>query len=547
MIKLNKKITTVLSLLTVTFTSVSILVSCGETYDENYGYKIEENVDYENVSIEDDNYRNYYEIFVRSFADSDGDRIGDINGVTEKLDYIQDMGYSGIWLMPINESPSYHKYDVKDYYKIDPSYGTMDDLKNLLNEAHKRDIKVILDLVINHSSNQNELFLKSINAFEKYLNGDTLTEEEDKYKDYYSLFESKDDPNAKGKILYQAPGKSFYYEGNFSSEMPELNLDSKYVKEDLEKLVKFYLDLGVDGFRLDAVLYYFVKETAKNIEFLSWFKDLVKGIKEDAYIVGEAWTNTTTISNYYDSGIDSFFYFEGSTSYSDSFYMNSMNLDGILGKTYFDGLEDLLKTSEGGIPAPFLDNHDMSRYSRSSSKELNKYFYGLLAMSNGTTFTYYGSEIGMTGTVKPDQNVRIPILWGEENEKYDTSRIAGTSGKIDYVFGTVKENINDPNSILNYQKKANYLRNTFKEIARGEISLKSFDKDKGILIITKSYNGNSIDILFNFKETQAANLKAGELGNKDIVGQLVVDNTKYIGKLKDGTYIFPPFSISILK
>ena len=116
------------------------------------------NNDTDKENIIDDNNRNWYEIFVYSFYDSDNDGIGDLNGVTSKLDYIREMGFNGIWLMPIHPSPTYHKYDVKDYYDVDEVYGTLDDLKNLVDEAHKRGIKVILDLVVNHSSSDHPWF-----------------------------------------------------------------------------------------------------------------------------------------------------------------------------------------------------------------------------------------------------------------------------------------------------------------------------------------------------------------------------------------------------
>ncbi|MDY2727684.1 MAG: alpha-amylase family glycosyl hydrolase, partial [Candidatus Onthovivens sp.] len=115
-------------------------------------------------AVLNDNYRNFYEIFVASYQDSDGDHVGDLNGVTSKLDYIKDLGYNGIWLMPINVSPTYHKYDVADYYTIDSSYGTLQDLENLITECHERDIKIIMDLVINHSSTNNNMFKYACSA-----------------------------------------------------------------------------------------------------------------------------------------------------------------------------------------------------------------------------------------------------------------------------------------------------------------------------------------------------------------------------------------------
>ena len=525
---------------------ISSLSSCSPfvAYDETYGYRIEENID--EVFPANDKYRNYYEIFVRSFADSNNDGIGDLNGVTEKLNYIKDLGYTGIWLMPINTSRSYHKYDVDNYYEVDPDYGTNGDLENLISQAHDKGINVILDLVLNHSSLYTEEFELASNAYHKYINGESLNEEEIKYYDYYSFFDDSDDPEAKGKTLYKHPKYDFYYEGNFSSSMPEFNLDSTYLKEDIESIVRYYMDIGVDGFRLDAVLYYFMNDTIKNIKFLNWLNSYIKSINKNAFIVGEARTSKQIIEQYYDSGIDSFFYFDGSTSNPNGFYLNSTNLDGKLADTYYEGLVDLLDTSSNGIPAPFLDNHDMSRYVRVNSIEKTKFYYGLLAMSNGTTFTYYGDEVGMGGTIPPDQNVRTSMRWGEDDNKYDTVQLSGATAEV-YPYGTVKDNIENPNSILNYYKKANYLRNKFQSIARGKISLVKFDKDRGLLIIAKSYLDEEINIAINFKEKDNIILTSSDISDKEVVGQLIVDNSKYIGELNDGTIILPPYSIAIFK
>lgn len=520
------------------------LCSCS-TYDSTYGYKIKENN--KEIAIKNDNYRNYYEIFVRSFADSDGDGVGDLNGVTAKLNYIKELGYTGIWLMPINSSTSYHKYNISDYYSIDPSYGTMDDFKNLLAEAKKLDIKVIMDLVINHSSTLLKEFKISGSAYAKYLKGETLTEEENNYKDFYSFFPSQNDIEAKGKTLYKYPGESFYYEANFDSDMPEFNLDSEFTKQYIKNIVKYYLDLGVDGFRLDAVLYYFYKNTSKNVEFLREFNSWVKEINSNAYVIGECWSDASTIESYYKSGIDSFFYFPGSVTSTNSFLQFPTNRDGIYCESYFKGMKSMLETSSNGIAAPFLDNHDTNRYFR-SNVNLSKFIYGLLSMSNGTTFTYYGDEVGMVGSNSsslPDQNVRISLKWGD-NDKYNTKQLSGIT-EANYPNGTVEEQINDENSTLNYYKKANYLRNYFKEIARGEIELIKSDKDNGLLIIKKTYENNSIYIAFNFSQNKNNEIDLNEINVKEVVGQLVTDNTKFIGKLKNNNIIIPSLGIAILE
>ena len=135
----------------VTVLCAAALSGCSKS---NYKYK-------QDLNIIDDNYRNYYEIFVYSFYDSNGDGIGDLNGVTQKLDYIQDMGFNGIWLMPVMPSTTYHKYDVKDYCAIDSQYGTIDDFKNLVDECHKRGINVVIDMVINHTSSSHQWFIKA--------------------------------------------------------------------------------------------------------------------------------------------------------------------------------------------------------------------------------------------------------------------------------------------------------------------------------------------------------------------------------------------------
>ena len=184
----------------------------------------------------EDKYRTYYEIFPRSYADSNSDYIGDLKGIENKLDYISNMGFNGIWLTPINETTTYHGYDVVDYYKINPQFGDIDDLKSLVNKAHQKDINIIIDLVINHSSNKNKWFLDGVNAFK---NGD----KSNKYSEYYNFSMTKDD-------IHNYGYGGVYYEANFGSDMPDLNLDSEFVKEEIKNIVKSHFDIGIDGLRL---------------------------------------------------------------------------------------------------------------------------------------------------------------------------------------------------------------------------------------------------------------------------------------------------------
>src|SRR5574344_46550 len=512
-----------------------MIASCGETYDPIYGTKVNDNLssDYEI----NDNYRNYYEIFVGSYSDSNNDGMGDLNGVTNKLDYIKDLGYNGIWLVPINKSPSYHKYDVMDYYSIDNNYGSLDDLTKLIDECHKRNIKLIIALVLNHSSIFNELFTKSVLAHEAYINGYDLTDEENKFKDFYSFY---DDKNLAKCKIYQVPNKNFYYEANFSSSMPEFNFDSPYVHEEIRKIAKFYLDKGIDGFRLDAVKYYYINSQAKNIDYLTEFGDYVKSINKDAYIVGECWDSSSVISGYYGSSVDSYFNFNAATS--NGFIANSLNRDGGWLKTYYSGMEENLSLANGHLPAPFLTNHDMPRMTL-SDLNITKFRYELLSLINGVTFSYYGDEIGMTGTNtsgNPDQNVRTAMKW---SDKEMTDQPVGFT-KAEYPNGSVYEQEKDETSILNYYKKANLIRNNFKEISHGEPKLISVDTETKKIIFTKDYLGSRIGFVINFASATNFEINLKDLGFNEVKAVLNVDSKKaYVGMLKDGNIIIPPYGI----
>ena len=521
-----------------------------DPYDGKFGKKIEE--DLISTNIIEDNYRNYYEIFVRSFNDSNMDLVGDLNGVTNKLDYIKDLGYNGIWLMPINPSDSYHKYDVNDYYSVDKSYGTIDDLKNLIKECHKRNIKLIIDLVLNHSGKANPYFKKACVAYNKYLKGLPLNSEEEKFKDFYVFYPNQTSVPSNVTAYKAGAEYEFYYEGNFSSNMPEFNCDSIYVKEEFKKIMKFYLDLGIDGFRLDAVKYFYLNNNSKSIDFLRWINNTVKEIKPDAYIVGECFDGYELVSNYYNSGIDSFFNFSTSVSYSSqSGVINGTNPEGRGINSYYNTMISNYNIGNGqGIPAPFIDNHDMPRYTYQSNLEKNKFTFGLLAMLNGTLFSYYGDEVGLYGSNKGnnnvDQNVRIPIQWGDFSN-LDCSVINGVTNKY-YPYPTVKEQLDDANSILNYYKKVLLLRNQNPEIARGSIELIAKEKDeRKMLFISKTYNGSKIGIIFNFSEYENLNIDYKSYGYSKVVGQAVIDSSYYVGEQRDGSIIVPPYSIVILK
>ena len=467
---MKKKLLYVIATLALALTLVFSLAGCSKSpkmLDEN---------------LVDDNYDNYYEIFVYSFCDSDGDGYGDLNGITQKLDYIRDLGYTGIWLMPIHDSPSYHGYDVRNYYSVNSKYGTIADYENLIEKAHEKGIKVIIDLVVNHTSSQNPWFISALN----YQNGKSS---DATYANWYNFSKTlKDGYRQNGNI---------YYEGQFDSSMPDLNLDNADVRNEIENIMKFWLDKGTDGFRLDGVKYYYGSGADNRcVEFCKWIKQTAVKYNQNAYIVGEVWDTASTIERFYDSGADSFFYFpaHGPTG---SLATSVRSPEGV--SSYWSVLTKMVDVAKGNIPAPFLGNHDTARIAGIMSRDAEniKFAYGLLSMCNGNTFTYYGDEIGMLGSDN-DPNKRIGMLW--DNAKTGMTKVPPGSNKQEYVFKGVKEQLKDSKSILNYYKLCNNARNAFPAIMRGTPERISY-ADSQVLIFKKTYNDQTVTIAINFANT----------------------------------------------
>lgn len=516
---------------------ILLLSSCGRAAT------IEE--DLVTVDIRDDKYRNYYEIFVGSFYDSDGDGMGDLDGVTQKLDYIKDTGYNGIWLMPIFTSPTYHKYNCKNYYEIDPKYGTMEDLQELIDACHSKGIKLIIDLVLNHCSKENLLFQDFKSAFIKSVSGDTLTEEEELYKDMFAVSSTS---KIGWNYLTNVYGTTYYYECHFDSDMPEFNFDSEFTRSYFKEVIKYYLDMGIDGFRLDAVKYFYKDVTVKNCEVLDYFYDYSQTINPDVYFVGECWDDGQIASYYEKTDIDSFFHFP--MHGTNGGYVRSLNMNGAMQELYLLGLKDMMEYAGGDVCAPFLNNHDTSRFAK-KDLESTKMSYGLFAMSNGATFTYYGDEIAMTGAVKPDENVRTFFPW-EPNGAGNCLNPVNTA-KCEYAHGFLSEQTEDPNSMYYYAKKAMFLRNQHPAIARGEILETStvFDdwdnSNYHYTLINKQFEGENLGILINFHDKKPISVNISEFGYSKVAGQLVVDLNKPITKSSDTKINIPPYGIAILK
>ncbi|MEO5964607.1 MAG: alpha-amylase family glycosyl hydrolase [Candidatus Limnocylindrales bacterium] len=353
------------------------------------------------------NERTWYEVFVRSFADSDGDGIGDLRGLTSRLDYLNDgdpttttdLGIGGIWLMPIAESPSYHGYDVTDYTKVEPDYGTKADLEAFLAAAHKRGIKVIVDLVLNHTSSEHPWFKDA------QVPGSA-------HDDWYVW--SATNPGwlgPGGGVAWHEAGGRWYY-GAFSDTMPDLNLRNPEVTAALEHIARTWLDdIGVDGFRLDAAKHLIEDgkdaqtNTPETKAWLAGFKQLVDAANPDALLVGEVFDPPTIAGAYVPGSVDLTFNFGLAKG-------TILALQNGRAAPLATGLGETIRAWPPNQAASFLSNHDQARVMSQLNGDLAsaKLAAFTLFTAPGVPFVYYGEEIGMTG-IKPDERIRTPMLW----------------------------------------------------------------------------------------------------------------------------------------
>ena len=498
-----------------------------------------------------DNYRTCYEVFVYSFFDSDGDGIGDLKGLTEKLDYIEGLGCNEIWMMPIMPSPSYHKYDITDYMNIDKQYGTLDDFDALITECHKRNINVIIDFVINHTSNEHPWFKAAADYIKSLPDGAEPDSSECPYVDYYNFSKT----NAGG--YNQLPGTNWYYESQFVDSMPDLNLQSEAVRGEIDKITSFWLDRGVDGFRLDAVLYYNNNNQTETIDDLTWLVNNVKSKKADAYMVGEGWTTYREYAKYYKSGIDSMFNFD--FSQQDGYIGKVLNGTANHGaSTYGNALVDveneIKKYTDSYIDAPFYTNHDMGRsagyYNGDNAEEKTKMAQAMNLLMPGNAFLYYGEELGMKGSGK-DENKRAPMYWSEDSADDGMCKGPADMDAIKMKYGALETQEEDGNSIYQFVKQTIKLRNEYPEIARGTVTFEESVSDDKVCVIKKTYSDSELLLVYNLApesvEVDLSGVTAGEKSGSDLeVGGVLLTGTEE-AVLQDGTLTMPGYSVVIVK
>lgn len=413
------------------------------------------------------NDRVFYEIFVRSFYDSDGDGIGDFQGVIEKLDYLNDgdpntqddLGVTGIWLMPVMEADSYHGYDVIDYYQVEQDYGTMDDFRQLLSEAHERGIAVIVDMVINHTSDKNAWFI------------DSAENPDSEFADYYIW--SDDDPGFRGPSTQQVwhPLDDRYYYGIFSSGMPDLNYNNPATTQAIYDVADYWLEeVGVDGFRLDAIKHIVEEGTQQENTpaTFAWMADYhayIDSVKPDAFTVGEVFGSAVAASQYVPDQVDVTFNFD----------LASITVDGVSRRSntnIIDIQKRALDLYPFGQYGAFLTNHDQNRSMSVLRGDVGaaKVSATILLTNPGVPFIYYGEEIGMMGE-KPDEFIRTPMQWTDDPDTAGfTTGMAWEAIGESFTEANVAVEDSDPDSLLNHYRTLIHLRNDSPALRYGDLT-----------------------------------------------------------------------------
>lgn len=473
-----------------------------------------------------------YHIYPRSFCDSNNDGIGDIQGIISKLDYLKTIGVDAVWLSPVYESPKFDfGYDVSDYRNIDEDYGTIDDFRELIQQAHKMDIKIIIDMVLNHTSNQHPWFIESKSS------------KNNSKRDWY-IWKSAEDkqlPN-NWKTCYGKPAWQYdkntdeYYYFSFFAEQPDLNWRNPEVKKAMFAEIKFWLDMGIDGLRLDVINLIAKDKRFRNnpIFFKQFFrkseiytrnrnksikivKDLRKMLDsyEDKMTVGEIYTlppgNSELVARYLSKGKDALH-----MAFDFSIIFTPWSA-----KKYEKTLQQIYwAIPSKGWPCIVFSNHDLNRsYSKSigtkSRKAKAKIKAMLMLTLHGTPFVYYGEEIGMENTYISKKDIQDPLgklYWpfyiGRDRARtpmqWSSEQFAGFSEvepwlPVNKNYGTVnvKSQMNDKNSLLSLYIKLIKLRKENIVLQKGKWEVLK-TKNKNILGYKRKIKDKSMIVLLNF-------------------------------------------------
>lgn len=500
-----------------------------------------------------------YQIWPRSFCDGNGDGIGDLEGVYSKLDYIKDLGASCIWFSPLYPSPNADfGYDIADYKNIHPEYGDLELFKKVLDGAHERGIKVIMDLVVNHTSDECDWFQKSRRRIEPYTDYYIWRKGRDGGKkppnNWLSMFEG-------GAWEYDEM-RGEYYLHVFAKKQPDLNHDNPKVREEVKEIMKFWLDMGVDGFREDVITFISKKEGLPNgfpipsacgmehyingphiHEYLREYREVAK--QYDCFCVGEAPMMTPeTALKYITEGenqeLDLMFHFQHMEA--DCIMMDFIHVPFSLTrmKKAFTRWQNMLKGKAWNTL--YIENHDhpriISRYgSEAYRTESGKMLAAMYMLQQGTPFIYQGQEIGMTNISLPDldmyedvfvknnynvfkkifgkkrcehlaristrDNARTPVQWtGGENAGFTTGK-PWFYINPNYKEVNAEKELSDPNSLLNFYKKLIRFRKENEIVLKGDYK-EYYESSKNLYVYERTYNNQRMLVICSFTEKGVA-------------------------------------------
>lgn len=451
-----------------------------------------------------------YQIWVRSFSDSNGDGIGDLKGILSKLDYLNDgkpggddLGVTVLWLSPIFASPSDHGYDTTDYAKIHPDYGTKADLKALLDAAHQRGMRVMLDLVLNHCSREHPWFIAA---------GANKTST---YRDWFNW--RPDNPGwtqpwGKGGVWHKHANGGYYY-GLFWQGMPDLNLANEPTAAALEQIAKDWVVLGVDGYRLDAARYLIETgggkgqaDTAATHAFWRRLRKTLTGVKADVALVGEVWTATKTIATYLQGDeLHGAFDFDSCSGLRQAVEMNAPG----------PWRTPLCASSAvtGGVWGRFAGNHDMPRLADSADTPgMLKLALAAVVLLPGTPWIYQGDELGLpSGPTGGDRRYRLPLPWTAKAPGFGfTSGTPWMAAPASYGSKSVAKQAQDGLSAMRWVQQLVALRHKmapFREgparVLRLDSRLKGEADARVVAMELGSSPGSRAVLVFNFSAETA--------------------------------------------
>lgn len=485
----------------------------------------------------------FYEIFVRSFADANGDGKGDLKGITDKLDYLQSIGISGIWMTPINPSPSYHGYDVTDYKSVNPDFGTLTDFDALVTKAHSLNIKVIIDLVLNHTSKNHPWFQDAISS-------PTST-----HRSWYLFAPTSSIASeiAAGRIptitTYNASdwhdlGNGYSYYGAFSGDMPDLNLTNPDVVAAIYDIAKFWLDRGTDGFRLDAVKHAWQNANDPgNYAFWKAFYNQMKVYKSDVYLVGEVLDDTPVVAPYFQS-LPALFNFKAYWKLTE--FLNNTTYAKWYPKDFNDTETAFAVYNPNFIDATKLSNHDEDRLMSvlNNNTAAAKVALAVLTTMPGQPYLYYGEEIGMRGLkATGDENVREPFLWSSGADSYRTTWHTPTFS-TNATVTPLADQMNNSTSIFAIYKQFLQLRNTYPALANGTLSYDDINSQtfSDLVYYTRQSSTEKLLIMHNFGGVERTKTITG------VKNPIAQQGGAYV-TLKDGVYTatMPAYSSIIVE